>query len=538
MDRRTCFRDIAAAVMLFSLLAGGCDSSGNDPTTGAPPLTGAGPALVQGHYDATVTSFDGTSIAITVFVPDAPADTPVPLVVHSHGWGAQRMHSLEPRGLVDKVMYSKPETAAKLANENGYYVISFDQRGWGESGGTDQIMDPEYEGRDFRAVLDWAEANLGPQLARRNGKLVVGTLGYSYGGGFQLMAASIDDRVAAIVPSLAWYNFPHGIGPGAPVPQPRTEWIDILVFAAKAFGHSMYPNLLPDLLTAASTGVAPQWIIDVGNTRGANAYCEGHPNVAMNQRIPTVPTLLVQGWQDTLLNANQAIETASCLRDAGADVRLLIQQYGHTLPIQQTIPKGDGVLGVAMQTTVTCGSQSFDLAEAMYSFLDEAIRGNARSGPHVELPRNCLTLDDQTGITPAAVPQAGETFRVPSSTVSDRRFIPLYTATETRDLAGVPHIRATIESLAGADAYVYLGIGIRRAGSSTEELLDDQLLPIQGAGRYDLDMAGVACRLQPGDVLGLLASNHSPQFAYQTAASRRPAGFAIAGRVALPFVAP
>lgn len=498
-------------------------------------LEGGGPALHLSHYDTTVISFDGTPIAITVFVPEAPANTPVPLVVHSHGWGTHRMHALRPHGAFTRAFWTKSEDAARIANDNGYYVISYDERGWGQSGGTDQVMDPAYEGRDFQAVLDWAEANLGPQLARRDGKLQVGTLGYSYGGGYQLMAASIDDRVAVSVPALAWYAFPSAVGPGEPLPQPRSQWLRLLVTVGKAFGNSMYPNLMPDLWQAAKDGIAPQWIIDLGNTRGANAYCEGHPDLTMNQHIPTIPMLLVQGWQDTLMNANQAIANARCLRKAGGDVHLLIQEYGHMLPVAQPIPPGDGITGVGMQTTVHCGSYTFRLDEAMYSFIDATVRGSQHSGPHVDLPRNCLTLDDTQGIAPDTLPEPSARYTLDAQTVRDSRFIPLYTATGARSLAGIPHAQLTIASPGGADAYAYVGLAVRPAREAQAQLVDDQVLPLHGAGTYDGDLVGVSTMLHAGDVLGVLASNANPQFSYQTPQSRRPAAYTLSGSVAIPF---
>src|SRR3546814_14276410 len=64
------------------------------------------------------------------------------MVLHSHGWGGSRETTAS--GAV------APYLAA------GYGVLSFDQRGFGES--TDDkanIMDPAKEGRDVVAVVDY-----------------------------------------------------------------------------------------------------------------------------------------------------------------------------------------------------------------------------------------------------------------------------------------------------------------------------------------------------------------------------------------------
>src|SRR5690554_6843679 len=90
-------------------------------------VTGGGPALKQLRYDLTIYSFDGTPIAMTVFQPTLAKDQPAPLVLYSHGWSGSRSKDLSGSDSLTK-------TARKLW-ESGYFVVTFDQRGFGESGG-------------------------------------------------------------------------------------------------------------------------------------------------------------------------------------------------------------------------------------------------------------------------------------------------------------------------------------------------------------------------------------------------------------------
>src|SRR5688572_32129637 len=79
-------------------------------------------------------------ICYTLFKPaGARAKKPVPMILHSHGWGGSRT--------TDPAVF-EPWLDAK------YGVLSFDQRGFGESGGTAQVENPDIEGHDVRALVD------------------------------------------------------------------------------------------------------------------------------------------------------------------------------------------------------------------------------------------------------------------------------------------------------------------------------------------------------------------------------------------------
>src|SRR5690625_3917805 len=96
--------------------------------------------------------------------------------------------------------------------EKGYYVISIDQRGFGESSGTVRVMSPDYEGQSLIALLDWAE-NL-PGLARfADNKMVVGSYGGSYGGMYQYLLAAADpqERLRVIAPDITPYDLSYSL---------------------------------------------------------------------------------------------------------------------------------------------------------------------------------------------------------------------------------------------------------------------------------------------------------------------------------------
>jgi ABC-2 type transport system ATP-binding protein len=159
-------------------------------------LAGA-PAAHAG--DVTVTSFDGTPIAASLLpatglAPGARA----PTVLMTHGWGLVR-----DRGDSAVPMSAFGAAGTAALRDAGFNVLTWDSRGFGESGGTVMVDHKDFEGRDVSALLDWLatqpEARLdGPGDPR------AGMHGPSYAGGIELVAAAIDPRIDAIAPAIAW----------------------------------------------------------------------------------------------------------------------------------------------------------------------------------------------------------------------------------------------------------------------------------------------------------------------------------------------
>ena len=147
---------------------------------------------------------NGVKLHGEVFTPaNAKADQALPAVVMAHGWGG---------------------TAAGLRNDAadiaraGYYVLTFDYRGWGESGSRVTLLDPEpvhtpgeaaaftarvqplreyvdplEQSDDWFSALDWI---MGERQVDRNR---VGIRGSSYSGGHVIYVAAHDSRVHAVV---------------------------------------------------------------------------------------------------------------------------------------------------------------------------------------------------------------------------------------------------------------------------------------------------------------------------------------------------
>src|SRR5437879_11569702 len=162
----------------------------------APGLAAAPPKILNGN----VKSFDGAPIVYTLFIPPGadPAHR-VPIIFQTHGWGGTR--STTTGGRVGTFL------------RNGYAVLTWDSRGFGESGGTVNVDAQQFEVRDVQKLIDFAASRPEIQLDGP-GDPRMGMSGGSYAGGIQLMTASADPRIDAIVPEIAWNDLPQSIKPG------------------------------------------------------------------------------------------------------------------------------------------------------------------------------------------------------------------------------------------------------------------------------------------------------------------------------------
>jgi ABC-2 type transport system ATP-binding protein len=99
----------------------------------------AGPRITDG---IVIPSADGTAVVATLMLPgEAGGDHPVPAVLETHGWGGHRERAAT--GILAELI------------ERGYAVLTWDSRGFGESGGEANVGAPGFEVSDAKALLDY-----------------------------------------------------------------------------------------------------------------------------------------------------------------------------------------------------------------------------------------------------------------------------------------------------------------------------------------------------------------------------------------------
>jgi ABC-2 type transport system ATP-binding protein len=586
------FRGFALSLAISSLALVGLNAvsaqayaaNGSNENKIAKRINGGGMPLSQLKYDLTIASFDGTEIAITIYQPELKQGQPAPLLMFSHGWGGSRSTDLSETD-------SLTETSRK-AWDSGYFVITFDQRGFGDSGGQANSQDPDIEGRDIQTLLDWAEYNLTPHLAYFKGDPLVGGIGLSYGGGFQLVGSSVDPRFDALVPAMTWHDLPYSLSPES---VPKTLWLSVL----SALARESQAPFLTQAYAESLTGAASEETSKRLGRNGLGAYCKPRTD---GLGIPKVDALFIQGVNDTLFNINEATWNYECLRSAGNDAYLFVTTGGHILPAFQDGSDGGTLDFGGFFNDIQCGDTSYTLADLSYTFLNGKLRKLKRTIP---IPRVCLTQDRSQGVISDEVPKGGTVLhfasgnllvgapsvdvvlnlfrkldntaqadalsRLSADTASlltqaliglitidqDRvtalltelvetqtpallaelgtapRFVPLHTASIDQILAGIPLADLIIEGENTLDPRVFVGLGIKRLGQSSPALLHDQILPMRGTGARQTELIGVSTQLRSGDQVGLMLYGFHPQYALGF--SRITSAVNLTGKVQLPL---
>ena len=142
--------------------------------------------------DGAITSFDGTKIVYSFFPAHGlnPGQK-APTVMNGPGYSMSRA--------------SDTDTTVKTLLDDGYNVLTWDPRGFGDSGGNVESDSPAFEGRDAQALVDVIAQQPEAQLDKP-GDPRLGMIGASYGGGIQNVLALIDPRVDVITPQIAWHS--------------------------------------------------------------------------------------------------------------------------------------------------------------------------------------------------------------------------------------------------------------------------------------------------------------------------------------------
>jgi ABC-2 type transport system ATP-binding protein len=208
----------------------------------------------------------------------------------------------------------------------GYNVLTWDPRGFGASGGTVETDSPEFEGRDVQTLIDWVATQPGVELDAKNDPRM-GMVGASYGGGIQLTVASIDCRVDAIVPQLAW----HSLGTSLYKAQTaKTGWGNLLYTVSAS--HTVDPHITSAHADSDASGVFDPADIAWFLSRGPG-------NAVANI---TAPTLFEQGTIDTLFSLDEAVTNYEIMKSKGVPTAMLWMCSGHgvclTPPGDQQLP--------------------------------------------------------------------------------------------------------------------------------------------------------------------------------------------------------
>ncbi len=195
----------------------------------------------------------------------------------------------------------------------GFNVLTWDPRGFGQSGGAAEVDNPAFEGRDVSSIIDWVAQQPGVELDHP-GVPRIGMVGASYGGGIQFAVASEDCRVDAIAPTIAWHSLITSLDKSA---TPKAGWDNILV------GVSASAHLDPEIITADHE-MNTDGVID---QRASSFFTAPGPDSYLSK--VRIPTLILQGTVDDLFTLDEGIANYQALRAQGNTVAMAWFCGGH-----------------------------------------------------------------------------------------------------------------------------------------------------------------------------------------------------------------
>ncbi len=241
-----------------------------------------------GGADRRFKSFDGAPLQFYVTLPPAPAsgtDADYPLVVQNHGWGAP------PTGPDDR-QYGGP--SARQWAQDGYVVLQFAARGWGNSCGSAEsrsvnpaacangyirLDDYRYEARDVQYAVGLL-VDAGIADPKR-----IGVHGESYGAGISLALATLKNRVMNADGSMSPWTSSEGTPLRIAAAAPFAGWSDLL-YSLAPNGRTLDTELTSVTADLSPVGVQKQSIVSglftVGSSSGYYAPAGTNPEADMN----------------------------------------------------------------------------------------------------------------------------------------------------------------------------------------------------------------------------------------------------------------
>jgi ABC-2 type transport system ATP-binding protein len=498
----------------------------------APSVAAPAPATTTNGCITSVADPDSPStpqkICYTLFKPaGADAKHKVPVVFHSHGWGG-----------------SRSTTASSFAGwlKDGFGVLSFDQRGFGEDGGKARVENPAYEGQDVMKLVDLV-AQLPWVMLDGKGDPRLGAIGGSYGGGYQFVGAFTELMTKgkpvfdALAPEITWYDLKESL---APSETPRTEWSSVLTAA----GARALPNeVLEGFAQSAATGIWANGQVPGGPDLDKFFFKNGPKwHVSQGRRL-NIPVLFGQGETDNLFPLHQGLENWANALTPSARARSIFVGYngGHTLPAiaPRGYPDPNPASALGGVSADPCSKQ---LAGGTFSdlarrFMREKLLGQ-RTGLRGYGEYHLATADGAC-VTVSSV-KANKLYNVGTVATSAAAGGPIgfKIVDGPIRIAGTPYLAGQMTALGVNNrAFYALGVGTNPADV---QIVQNNMLPFNSlmpvlSDQRTIELPSVAVDVPKGKSLFLVASAFSDMFA--GFGSRTPGAIVIdQATVNLPIV--
>ncbi|MFG2946930.1 alpha/beta fold hydrolase [Streptomyces adustus] len=260
---RAALRTAAAGALSATLIAGG--------VLGLAPTAQAADGRVR---FVDITGDGGIVLKANVVTPaDSDGTRRYPLIVLPTSWGLPQVEYLAQ--------------ARRLA-DSGYVVLTYNVRGFWQSGGEIEVAGPS-DTADASRVIDWALAHTPADAGH------IGMAGVSYGAGISLLAAAHDPRIKAVTALSGWADLIDSIYSGRTQHVQATALLDV---AGATTGRESAESrqVFDDFYS--SNLAREQDLLAWGRQRSPATYLD-----RLNANGPAV--MLANAWGDTIFPANQ-----------------------------------------------------------------------------------------------------------------------------------------------------------------------------------------------------------------------------------------
>lgn len=457
------------------------------------------------------------TICYSLFQPaGATAEAPVPVVLHSHGWGGSRTRSA---------------ASFQKWTDAGIAVLSFDQRGFGQSGGKAHVEDPAFEGQDVIAIVDevatydWVAKNSTTTTTTvvekgrgTRGKPrtvttttttvdptdpVLGAMGGSYGGGYQFVGAFTElaqsgkTRFDALAPEITWFDLGESLAPQDVV---RTGWVAAL-YALGLNAHT----------TTVHQGLAYGTATGLWSDEMAEFFADNGPafHVAQGRQLD-IPVAFGQGITDNLFPLDQGLKNFAQALTPQARAKSIFVGYngGHTLP--SAVPAGFGVAGDPCSRQLA-GGRFEDLA---LSFMQQHLQGAPATLTGQGL-YHLATAGGECATVSSVDPTTTYDLGTVATTTAAGAPLAYELAAGPLRVAGTPTVDALVTAL-GADTRAFFALSVGTSPANARIVANNtlplrELLPVVGAERT-IELPSMAVDVPAGQKLFLTVSPVADMF--------------------------
>src|SRR3954469_7191490 len=260
---------------------------------------------------ATQPDDEGNPVALDGGVDYPTSGCPCPGVIINHGFTGQ---------------WTDSGSVARELASHGYVVLRYSSRGFGKTPGQVDLMGPK-ETQDLLDAVHWLNNRKNPVvggLVRHNR---IGQFGGSYGGAHAwALARSGDPAVRTVVPTATWTDIYDALLPNN---------VELLAYANGFYATGLQPVAKAQEGELSTTNNYSQnmhrWVAEANSGVGLDDLRAGaaERSVAGHYDQVKIPVFIVQGLNDGLFSANQAISAYQALRKRRVPARLYLGGIGH-----------------------------------------------------------------------------------------------------------------------------------------------------------------------------------------------------------------